>query len=239
MSWTRSISSDAPASVAVTVGLRGNPAPEAIVATTFSSEPVVIVVFGAGRLKARVGALGVGVGVAVAVGAGVGVAVGVAVAVGVGVGVAVGVAVAVGAGVGVGVGVAVGVGVEVGVTVAVGVGAGVAVAVGAGVGVGVGVAVGVGLGLAVGVGRTTYVSGAEPTAPGALAVRAWLPSARALVATLKLPSAAAVPLPTGVVPSRIVTVAPAGAPVPVTVGVAFVEGEPGVVPLMTRVDWTT
>ena len=83
------------------------------------------------------------------------------------------------------------------------------------------------------------MSGVEGTAPGVLAVSEWLPTASALVVTLKLPFAAAVPVPTGVVPSRIVTVLPAGAPVPFTAGVTVVDGEAGVVPLITSVDWTT
>jgi len=83
------------------------------------------------------------------------------------------------------------------------------------------------------------VTGAEAAAPVAPAVSEWLPTASGLVVTLKLPFAPAVPVPTMVEPSRMVTVALAGAPVPLTVGLAFVDGEAGVVPLMTSVDWTT
>ena len=83
------------------------------------------------------------------------------------------------------------------------------------------------------------MSAAEPTAPDALALSEWLPMASALVAIAKLPFAAASPVPTDVVPSKTVTVPPAGAPLPFTVGAAFVEGEAGVVPLRTMVDCTT
>jgi len=89
------------------------------------------------------------------------------------------------------------------------------------------------------VARTTYVTGAEAAAPGAVALSEWLPTASALVVTLKLPSTAAVALPTGVVPSRMVTVAPAGIPAPLTVGVVTADGEVGVVPAMTGAARTT
>ena len=78
------------------------------------------------------------------------------------------------------------------------------------------------------------MSGAELAAPGALAVRVWLPMARALVVMRKFPFPAAFPVPTAVVPSRMVTVLPAGAPVPITVGATSVDGEAGAIELMTR-----